>query len=245
MFDSEHRNGSVEEFLGFTVRINDGPNYYMLYKDIFVRGIYDFESTTSEPRILDCGSNIGMSVLYFKHRYPKARITAFEPDPAVLPYLKENIEQNNLDDVTVEAAAVSSDVKDMAFVADGKYSSSLTQYATSTIREATSIKVRCVRLCDYLNEPVDFLKMNIEGAEADVLLDCASTLRQVQCLAFEYHHLPGLPRRLHEILSLLDSQGFDYLIHTYDAETNPGCQPPFRLSKDSQHYLLVHARRRD
>jgi len=56
-------------FAGYTVKFNDGPNLYILYKDIFVNGIYHFDAARPDPLILDCGSNIGMSILYFKQKY--------------------------------------------------------------------------------------------------------------------------------------------------------------------------------
>jgi len=42
------------------------------------------------PLIVDCGANIGLSVLWFAHRYPKARIVAVEPDTANFDLLQLN-----------------------------------------------------------------------------------------------------------------------------------------------------------
>src|SRR5207248_649772 len=60
------RPGSIAKVGPYRVRTNDGPNLYVLYKDLFIRRVYHFEAERSDPRILDCGSNIGLSVLYFK-----------------------------------------------------------------------------------------------------------------------------------------------------------------------------------
>ncbi|MCO6436338.1 MAG: FkbM family methyltransferase [Phycisphaerae bacterium] len=238
--------GDLENCGPFRVRINDGPNFYMLHKDVFVRRVYHFATDRPAPRILDCGSNIGMTVLYFKMVYPQARITAFEPDPEVLPYLHENLEANRITDVEVVRAALSSSPGAADFLADARYASALSPYAVDASAPGhRSTTVNCVSLRDYLGEPVDFLKMNIEGAETDVLEDCGPALRNVRALAVEYHHLPGLPRTLHRLLALLDQQGFDYLVHDFDRETNPACEPPFRLGPNTRYYLLVHARRRD
>src|ERR1700693_4874079 len=56
--------------------------FVCLFEEIFIRQDYIFVSRRPDPLIIDCGSNIGMSILYFKRRYPKARIIGFEPDPA-------------------------------------------------------------------------------------------------------------------------------------------------------------------
>jgi len=98
--------GAIVSFLNYSVRLNDGPNFYILYKDIFIHRIYHFEAQRPDPLILDCGSNIGMSILYFKHIYPRARVIGFEPDPAIFPYLEENVARNGLKDVQLVQAAL-------------------------------------------------------------------------------------------------------------------------------------------
>ncbi len=245
MFDPVTSAGQVEDTHGMRVKINDGPNFYMLYKDIFCRRIYHFEAETRAPRILDCGSNIGMSILYFKTAYPQARITAFEPDPMVIPYLTHNINANNLTDIEVVRAALSPHRTTATFVADGKYASAIQAYAVTAEQGAETTDVECVQLGQFLDEPVDFLKMNIEGAESDVLTASESELRAVREMVIEYHHLPGQPRTLDKILSLLSRQGFDYLVNDFDSETNPQCQPPFRLDNETHYFLLIYAKRRD
>jgi hypothetical protein len=82
-------------FAGYTVKFNDGPNLYILYKDIFVKRIYHFDAARPDPLILDCGTNIGMSIHYFEQKYPQARIIGFEPDPDIIPFLESNITGNN------------------------------------------------------------------------------------------------------------------------------------------------------
>ena len=237
---------SLVRCLDYKIRINDGPNFYILYKDIFINRIYHFEAQRPDPLILDCGSNIGMSILYSKHAYPLARVIGFEPDPAVFSYLQENVSLNSLKDVQLVQAALSPQEGNMTFYADGKYGSYLAEHVPGDIPERwVKCKVPCVRLQNYLTEPVDFLKMNIEGAEWEVLADSEDQIRQVREMVIEYHHLPGLPRTLHKILGLLHRQGFDYLVNNFDSETNPGVRTPFCLNPNSRYYLLIYAKRRE
>lgn len=238
------RTAPLESVGGYHVRINDRPNFDILRKDIFERRCYHFDSTHPDPLILDAGGNIGLSVLYFKREYPKARIITFEPDPMVLPFLHENLRGNELTDVTVVEAALSSRQDQARFFADGKYGGALAR-AVAVESVGIPMNVPCVRLRDYLQEPIDFLKMNIEGAEWEVLEDSADSLGRVREMVIEYHHLPGLPRTLHDILALLHRTGFEYLLNDFDAETNPYVRPPFRLQATSRYFLLIYARRRD
>jgi FkbM family methyltransferase len=232
-------------FLGYRVRINDGPNCSVLYHDIVVRQIYDFQAKRKDPVILDCGSNIGASILYFKSRYPNARIVGFEPDPAVLRYLQENISGNDLTDVRIVQAAVGGREGTLTFYSDGKYGSCLAHLAEGAIPVGwTAHPVPCVRLRDYLGEPIDFMKMNIEGAEWEALEDSGERLREVREMAIEYHHLPGLPRTLHKILTLLDSLGFEYVVSDFDLATYSGARPPLHLGPDTSYFRHIYAARR-
>lgn len=235
---------SVVNFAKYTVRINDGQNFYIVYKDVFMKRIYHFEAQRADPFILDCGSNIGMSLLYYKQEYPQARIIGFEPDPVVFRYLRHNVQHNNLSDVQLVQAAISGRVGNLAFHSDGKYASYLAMDESMKVPDGwTQCEVPCVRLRDYLTQPVDFLKINIEGAEWETIADSEDRLHLVKEMVIEYHHLPGLPRTLHSILDVLHRQGFEYLINDFDSETNGGVHPPFKLMADSSYFLLIYAKR--
>jgi FkbM family methyltransferase len=227
------------------IRINDGPNFFMQYKDIFVNRIYHFETASPAPTILDCGGNIGMSVLYYKLIYPQAKVTTFEPDPSVFGYLQDNVARHGMNDVQLVQAAVCGREGSLTFHSDGKYASNLASETAPLEEGWTKQLVPCVRLSSYLTAPIEFLKINIEGAEWEALADSGERLRLVNEMVIEYHHLPGLPRTLHHILDLLDRQGFEYLINDFDSETNGGVQPPFRLTRETRYFLLIYAKRID
>jgi len=239
MFASPPRTSGKERFGGYTVRILDGPSFYIQFKDEFIRRIYHFESSRPDPLIIDGGGNIGMSVLYFKSIYPAARIVCFEPDPTVFNVLTENVEGNHLNNVTLVNAGLGGEAGMVAFEPDGSDGG----------RTAASgrMEVRMERLSAHLSEPVDFLKLNIEGEELPVLQDAATNglLRNVREMVVEYHGWPGGDQRLDEILAILDRHRFRYLVHDFDAETNDASKPPFRLRPDTPWFCLVYARRTD
>ena len=81
------------------------------------------------------------------------------------------------------------------------------------------------RLRDYLTERVDLLRLDIQGAEVDVLLDCADLLGHVQCLAVDYHSILKRPQRLDELAGLLARVGF---------------RMDFRAAPQSQRPLMYH-----
>ena len=220
------------------MRITDGPNYYMQYKDILVHRIYHFESSRPDPIILDAGGNMGMSLLYFKHIYPEARVISFEPDPAIFAILQDNVNRNEFNGVQLVNAALSTQTGTANFSPDQSAGGHLSS------GEGT-FKVKTVPLSDYLNEPVDLLKMNIEGVEWEVMSSIENKIRQVREMVIEYHHLPGLRRTLHLILELLHRHGFEYMINDFDSETNSGVKTPFHIDQNSSYFLLVYAKRID
>ena len=65
-----------------------------------------FEPRQSEPLIIDCGANIGVSVLEWKTRWPMSRIICFEPDPDAFRLLSLNMERNDIPGVQCIHAAV-------------------------------------------------------------------------------------------------------------------------------------------
>jgi FkbM family methyltransferase len=229
-------NEGTARFLGYTVRFTDGPNFYMQYKDEFVRRSYHFDAQRPDPLIIDGGSNIGMSILYFKHVYPKARIIGFEPDPAIFELLNDNVTRNGLRDVHLVPAGLGAKAGTANFSPDGT--------AGGQVGSGT-MSVRLDQLSSYLDQPVDFLKLNIEGQELPVLQEVEESgrLRNVRELVIEYHGWPGSSQLLGPLLDLLERQGFRYLVHDLDEETNPATKPPFSVSSETTWFCLVYGKR--
>jgi FkbM family methyltransferase len=197
-------------------------------QEIFVDEVYK-QSLAPGARIIDCGANIGLSVLYIKKQCPSATIIAFEPDPANFSLLEKNIASFQLTGVQVEKAAIWKEYTTLSFTAQQGMASSLTTQAAPQ-----TLQVKTVRLHDYLNEPVHFLKLDIEGAEWDVLTDCASNLSKVKNIFVEYHGSYSAPQKLTDILTILQAAGFCYYIkeaaslqrHPYQQKNN---QHPYDL----------------
>lgn len=236
MFATPAKTSGVEECFGYTVRIDDGPNFYIQLKDEFIRQIYWFKARREDPLIIDGGSNIGMSILYFKHLYPRARVVGFEPDPRLFQILQENIARNDLADVRLVNAALGSSTGEASFAPAG---------AAGQLSTGARVAVQVERLSGHLSEDVDFVKLNVEGSELDILQEAAASgmLRNVSGLAVEYHGWAGEPQLLGALLDLLSDHGFRYAVHDFDNETNPATKPPIDLSREHEYFLLVHARR--
>ncbi len=189
------------------------------YEDIFVKEIYSFHSDKQAPFILDCGANIGISILYFKSIFPDAIIVAFEADKNNFEILKKNISRNNLINVELLNEAVWIHNDGVYFDAVGKEDGHI-----STNGEIGQELTKSKRLATVLENAahIDFLKMDIEGAEYEVLKDCAINLHKIENMFIEYHGKIGETNKLRDILSLIEENGFSvYIKNAADSLSHP------------------------
>ena len=161
-----------------------------LYREIFVARGYEVDLGRDAPRIIDCGSNIGMAIVYFKHRYPRARVVGFEPHPVVFDTLRANIAGNNMVDVTVHRKALGAERGNIRIYLNSNEPGALDTGMYAKRADTPFVDVECDLLSDYIDGEVDLLKLDIEGAEHAVLaeLSMRDRLRRIRHIVCEYHH---------------------------------------------------------
>ena len=211
---------SEENVLGARMRVLDYRAFVDVFSEIFVRQDYFFECESPAPLILDCGSNIGMSVLFFKRLYPASRIVAFEPDRQTFEVLRSNVQNNRFSNVELHNQAVYPTDGHIEFYSDPGHPGSL---AMSTARErfpgreVAAQSVEAVRLSPFIQGEVDLLKMDIEGAEGAVMAELAESgkLRSINQIFLEYHHhLNPEQDHLSELFRIFEENGFGYQLHS-------------------------------
>ncbi len=195
---------TTTNLLGKPIDIVDNYSFLGLYEEIFEDEIYRFETETAEPYIIDGGSNIGLSVIYFKKIFPKAKVVAFEPDKNLFSVLTQNMRSLGLNDVVAHECALWSEDTRLDFMAEGSDSGRIDESNSSN----DVIKVKALRLKSFLDRKVDFLKLDIEGAEFRVLEDCRDVLKNVEKLFVEYHSFENQPQTIDKLLEILLSAGF-------------------------------------
>jgi FkbM family methyltransferase len=215
---------------GEDFKIVDALSFYHSYKEIFEQEIYRFHAESDSPFIIDGGSNIGTSILFFKINYLNSKIIGFEADPKVFKILQENITNFKLSNVILYNNALWDTEGTISFMSEGADGGRI----LSHLNDFNKIKVRTVRLGDFLKESVDFLKLDIEGAEVDVLIDSANKLDKVKNIFIEYHSFQDQVQRLDELLGVLRKTGFRYQIHTQFASQNPLLSRTNQLGMDLQ-----------
>jgi FkbM family methyltransferase len=144
--------------------------------------------------VIDAGANIGSWTSFFlKHAAErKGRIYALEPQPAAAAQIRAL----NLKCCDVVELALGEHPGSATFYTSGPLDSmgSLFDRHDSSVRERTykSFDVEVVRLDDFVQmrgiERIDFMKMDLEGAEYQALKGAAECLksRRIRALAFEF-----------------------------------------------------------
>jgi FkbM family methyltransferase len=194
--------------LGHSFAFHNARSFYDIYQEIVVNKIYEFKALTNTPYIIDCGANMGLSSLFFANNYPDSTIVAFEPDEQIFEVLLKNVIAYKLQNITAIKKAVWDSETTLEFYADNGLAGSV----ENVCRKQKPALVETVRLKNYLDRKVDLLKMDIEGAEYGVLMDCKDELKKVENIFIEYHSYIRKEQQLGDILELIKRAGFRYHI---------------------------------
>ena len=183
----------------------DPLSFIWQFQEIFVDEIYKFSSSNGSPLIYDCGANIGTSCIFFKKIFPNAHIKAFEADPEIAKVLLSNLQSKN--NIQVINKAIWTNNNGVEISLEGAD-------AASIFGNKNRIKVESVRLKDLIEaeEKIDMLKIDIEGAETDVIKDCREILYKVENIFIEFHSFINHTQGLDVILQILTENNFRYFI---------------------------------
>jgi FkbM family methyltransferase len=197
-----------------TVEFRDGIRYRLEeYYDletlwqINFHGSYPIEP--SDQVILDAGANVGLFTCWAAQRNPKASIIAIEPFPRNLERLQEHVRENGFSSrVEVVGAALSA----TAGTARLSTSAEASQMFRLTSEKAdNAVEVPTVTLVDIVkNRQIDWMKMDIEGSEYEVLLNTPeATFSRIRRISLEYHKPnPGTSADKKDVLTYLKSCGY-------------------------------------
>ena len=238
-----------EHFLGYRVGFPDYHDFFEMFREIFIRKAYYFETDKSKVKIIDCGGNIGISVLFFKHLYPEAEITVFEPSSKISKFLKRNIEENNLKNVDVVQAALYKKEERIPFFSfserlGGGGATTVENVMLSKRNKKNSVdidSVSAVLLSRYINEPIDFLKIDTEGSEGIIIneLSLSEKIKHIKECVLEYHYNKENPENiLSKLLNIFQSNGFHLVIFNDEVDV-----PTFSLKNKKFYHFMIRAYR--
>jgi FkbM family methyltransferase len=171
----------------------DHFSHLLLLEGIFLDGDYAIDPLSPPATIVDLGSNIGLSLLYFRLRFPAARILGFEPDPAAYALLERNV--GRLPAIAARQVAVGDrDGTATFWSAPGGDASSLER--THDAQQPVEVPIHTLErlLADAGVDRVDILKLVVEGSEFRALRSLGD-LGRVEAITGEILLVPEDPER--------------------------------------------------
>ncbi len=208
-----------QSFLGFKIRFDNYGAFFALFTEMFIYNVYYFKSPVKDPFIIDCGGNIGMSLIYFKYLFPKAKIECYEPDPTTFQILKKNVQLNKFSSITLIQKGVSGKDGKMKFYSFGDIqggSGNTLLESQVNFKNIKSFDVDVVELRKENYSKIHFLKIDIEGAEGFMFESFKENdfLSIVDNVNLEYHYdISYEGNKLSLILSVLEKYKYNIIIN--------------------------------
>ena len=159
--------------------------------------------------ILDVGAGLGDFAISVAYEHPTCEVYAYEPFPESYRLLEENIGLNATDNVIAAPIAVGAQSGQMTLFATG---AAVQHTTTNASGPADAISVQGLSLDGVFEGNAlvtcDFLKMDCEGGEFDILFNASdTTLGKIRNIGLEYHD--GVTSFSHQdLVDYLQQRGF-------------------------------------
>jgi FkbM family methyltransferase len=183
---------------------------FHMIDEIWAYRKYDYFGYRVTPGevVVDIGANIGTFSLYAAKVCGASRVVSFEPFLDNYSMLSNNVRRNQLSNVTCVNQAVA------GIRGPRSLSLSSTDAGSHSLVGASSertVDVECCTLEDVFQRfsltKIDYLKMDCEGAEYEILENAISRLQQIGRISMETH--TTLDRKAGDLEKLLRGHGFD------------------------------------
>jgi FkbM family methyltransferase len=194
----------------FSVRVNTSD--ILVIWEIWKAKVYDDPRFPIQPDdvIVDIGAHIGGFAVRAAKQAHRGKVFAYEASSKNFAMLSENCQLNHANNLHIHNMAISDQRGEMKFFMPGDNG------ALGSLMQETKSPMEIVRsttLADLIFEnniaQIDYLKMDVEGAEYDILLSCSDeTLSKVQKIVLEYHEFTGHHHSHIDLMERLKSHGF-------------------------------------
>ena len=194
----------------FRVRVNTSD--FLMVWEIWRAKAYDDVRIPihEEDTVVDICAHIGSFAVRAARQAHHGRVFAYEASSGNYAMLGENRKLNGLDNLYIENSAVSDrrGTMNLYSPADNGMLSSLV-HESGSFMETVEVITFAEIIEEHALERIDFLKLDVEGSEYDILLNCPDeTLTKVQRIVMEYHEFDMDKRNHHDLVNRLNSQGF-------------------------------------
>lgn len=179
---------------GVRYLIHAGTSEPSMVEEIWHRSIYDrlLSFIHNNSTVIDIGGNIGIFSVKAALSGKNARVFVYEPIPVNVAMLRQNVALNHVENrVKIDQLAVSGKSGSFDVYYEDRNTGSGSFYTHHDV-DTKSIKVHGVTLADIFHDEkidtCDFLKMDCEGAEEEILFNTPmDILQKIRSMTIEWH----------------------------------------------------------
>jgi len=180
-----------------------------LYGEVFCQELYESpKPLPAAARIVDAGGHLGLASLYFLQRYPDCTLTTFEPNPNLTQLLRQTLAPFARRASLVEAALSTQ---------NGTVEFHITENEPLNVtggidnredpgRAVRVLQVPRVDVREQLVQPVDLMKLDVEGHEFELLPLPLFEPGHVHNLVIEFHDVEQRAAEFRELLRVLTEE---------------------------------------
>ncbi|MFA6007552.1 MAG: FkbM family methyltransferase [Candidatus Shapirobacteria bacterium] len=228
---------TLEKILGFTPTNNFRETAQILWTTWGAKDYGVLPKNFNNPIIVDIGSHIGISVLYFKHRHPTAQVTCFEPNPKTFEILKKNTQ--GLNHVEIINAAVHD------FNGHANFGVGETAWGDSLVDKEKDYKlpIKVISASEICDHPIDLLKIDAEGSEYAIINDLnnSGNINNIDHIVMEFHGKINGKHHLKKVLDAFKENDFEYTIGHDIRVLKADEQKVLTTRSKKFEYLVIHA----
>jgi len=165
---------------------NDSSDVHVFSQVIYDKE-YELKYRVKPTVIVDCGANIGLATVFFKNKFPDAKIIAIEPESSNFKILQKNTEK--YDDVHCLQSGIwsKSTILKISDAKRGNWGFTVEETNETGPHTIPAISIDGI-MEKFKLDHIDILKMDIEGSEKEVFTQNADKwLPHVKVMVIEFH----------------------------------------------------------
>lgn len=219
LFYLRHQGKSETEIMvdggaRFKVRVNTSDA--LMIWEVWKAKVYDDARIPilENDVVVDMGAHIGAFAVRAARQAHRGKVYSYEAARKTYLLLEENRKLNGLENLYIENKAIFDRRGEMSLYtpANNSILGSLRQ-DTSSFKEIVQAITFSDIITKHALERVDFLKIDVEGAEFDILFaNPNETLGITQKIVIEFHEFEGDKRSHQDLVDLLEAQGFRIIV---------------------------------
>jgi FkbM family methyltransferase len=204
----------VTDDVRFKVRVNTSDA--LMIWEVWKAKVYDDARIPilEGDVVVDMGAHIGAFAVRAARLAHRGKVYSYEAARKNYLLLEENRQLNGLENLFIENSAISNRRGEMHLYtpANNSILGSLRQ-DTSSFKEMVQAITFVDIIADRAIAQIDFLKIDVEGAEFDILFaNPDETLGITQKIVIEFHEFEDDIRSHMDLVDLLDSHGFKVVV---------------------------------